>query len=91
MNFAGRHSSSLPTSTSGSSKLALAAVGGRTSEVALWDMESGECREVWCAFGSNSKSSRNGGSGDLAEDMNRLYGNGLKASLIRAIFMSFSR
>ncbi|KAJ3412367.1 Serine/threonine-protein kinase [Chytridiales sp. JEL 0842] len=77
MNFTGRHNSSMLTSTSGSSKLVLAAVGGRTGEVALWDIEVGVCREVWCVFGSNG-SQRVGGSADPAEEMNRLYGTGLK-------------
>ncbi|KAJ3330622.1 Serine/threonine-protein kinase [Blyttiomyces sp. JEL0837] len=76
----GKTGVSMSSSASISSKMVLAAVGGKTSEVALWDVEAGECKEVWCVFGAAS-AGRSGvvGAGDPAEEMNRLYGNGLKA------------
>ncbi|KAJ3165023.1 Serine/threonine-protein kinase [Irineochytrium annulatum] len=62
---------------SGASKMVMAAVGGRTGEVSMWDIEKGECREVWCVFGAASAG--RSGSTDPAAEMDRLYGNGLKA------------
>ena len=61
-------------------KMIISAVGNRTSEVSLWDMEAGECREVLCVFGDAGagRSGVVGGGGDPAEEMNQLYGNGLK-------------
>jgi phosphoinositide-3-kinase, regulatory subunit 4 len=66
-------------SSGGVSSLVTASVGNKTSEVGLWDLEAGECREVWCVFGA-ANAGRSGlvGSGDPAEEMNTLYGNGLK-------------
>ncbi|KAI9347770.1 hypothetical protein DFJ73DRAFT_451681 [Zopfochytrium polystomum] len=62
-----------------STKMVMASVGTRTSEVSLWDMESGECREVWCVFGdAGAGRSAVVGGGDPAEEMNKLYGSGLK-------------
>ncbi|ORY49805.1 WD40 repeat-like protein, partial [Rhizoclosmatium globosum] len=79
-------SSPLSNSTSFSSKNVLASIGGTTSEMGLWDIEAGECQEVWCAFGGTGNSAllRNPpttstNSDSMAADMQRLYGKGLKA------------
>ena len=50
------------------------AVEGRTNEVGVWDIEDGVCKEIWGVIAG-----RGGRSGvDVEEDMNRIYGNGLK-------------
>ncbi|KAJ3113043.1 Serine/threonine-protein kinase [Physocladia obscura] len=101
-------STQLSASNSFSGKTVFAAVGGSTSEIGLWDIEAGECQEVWCAFGgltassgksSASRATKNveggfrssesvvtpaiqgssSGGSSMSEDMNRIYGKGLKA------------
>ncbi|TPX43846.1 hypothetical protein SeMB42_g04554 [Synchytrium endobioticum] len=61
--------------SNGSTKHALVAVQGRNSEVSAWDLETAECREVWCIVGDASP----GTLADPAEEMQRLYGQGMKA------------
>ena len=65
---------------SSSSKSILASVSGQTNEVALWDMETGECKEVWCVFNANNpgRSGALGNGNGPSDVMNHLYGNGLK-------------
>ncbi|KAJ3062781.1 Serine/threonine-protein kinase [Podochytrium sp. JEL0797] len=74
-------------SASFSNKNVLASIGGATSELGLWDIEAGECQEVWCAFGGGSvpslaagQNSSSGSTENMAVDMNRIYGKGLKAN-----------
>ncbi|KAI8618435.1 hypothetical protein BC830DRAFT_1108985 [Chytriomyces sp. MP71] len=81
-NQGGLTSSPLSSSGTYSSKMVLAAVGGGTSEMGLWDVENGECHEVWCAFGGSTLTSsvvQPQPSEDMTEEMNRVYGKGLKA------------
>ncbi|KAJ3398997.1 Serine/threonine-protein kinase [Chytriomyces hyalinus] len=88
-SLSGGTSSSLSSSGSVSSKLVLASVAGATSELGQWDVEQGECQEVWCSFGGASvfqASSGNAGRGvdthhrdNVADEMNRVYGKGLKS------------
>ncbi|KAJ3226846.1 Serine/threonine-protein kinase [Chytriomyces hyalinus] len=88
-SLSGGTSSSLSSSGSVSSKLVLASVAGATSELGHWDVEQGECQEVWCSFGGSSvfqASNGNTGRGidthhrdNVADEMNRVYGKGLKS------------
>ncbi|KAJ3029458.1 Serine/threonine-protein kinase [Rhizophlyctis rosea] len=52
------------------------AIEGRTNEVSVWDVEEGVCKEIWCVI-AGAGSGRSGV--DVEEDMNKLYGEGLKA------------
>ncbi|KAJ3210567.1 Serine/threonine-protein kinase [Dinochytrium kinnereticum] len=90
----GRGAASIPSSGNSSfsasmitaaSKMVLAAVGNRTGEVSLWDLEASECKEVWCVFGGGGSVASGAGSGaggrgvpDPSAEMDRLYGNGLR-------------
>ncbi|KAJ3267994.1 Serine/threonine-protein kinase, partial [Borealophlyctis nickersoniae] len=64
----------------GGNKFVSAAVEGRTNEVSVWDVEEGECTDVWCVVAGTSGGGGGGGRGgaDVEEEMNRLYGSGLK-------------
>ncbi|KAJ3222135.1 Serine/threonine-protein kinase [Clydaea vesicula] len=50
----------------------LAAVEG-ISEVSAWDLESGDCKEVWCVAGNTA-----GRSVNFEKDLNKYYENGIK-------------
>ncbi|KAJ3185754.1 Serine/threonine-protein kinase [Gaertneriomyces sp. JEL0708] len=54
------------------STLVAASVDGRTNEVALWDVERGQCRVAWCVVRPTE-------GGNVEEEMEKMYGDGLKA------------
>ncbi|KAJ3162439.1 Serine/threonine-protein kinase [Geranomyces michiganensis] len=49
-----------------------AAVEGNTNEISVWDITTGECKQVWCAV-AGSTSGRN-----VEQEMHDVYGNGLQ-------------
>ncbi|RKO92149.1 hypothetical protein BDK51DRAFT_20317 [Blyttiomyces helicus] len=63
-----------PVTASGGGRLVSVAVEGKTGEVSVWDVEAEECRDVWCVVGGGGR-----GGSDVEDEVNRLYGAGLKA------------
>ncbi|KAI8594057.1 hypothetical protein BDZ88DRAFT_402446 [Geranomyces variabilis] len=49
-----------------------AAVEGNTNEISVWDINTGECKQVWCAV-AGSTAGRN-----VEQEMHDVYGNGLQ-------------
>jgi len=59
-----------PSRTPGSSPKVTCAMEGATSEISTWNLESGSCEQVFCVIDSGNEKAE--------DDMNSLYGKGLK-------------
>ncbi|KAI8799791.1 hypothetical protein BJ742DRAFT_686782 [Cladochytrium replicatum] len=62
------------STASNADKMIMTTIEGRTNEISSWDLETGTCKEVWCVVGQAGR-----GGSDPEEEMNRVYGQGLKA------------
>ncbi|KAI8805979.1 hypothetical protein BJ742DRAFT_680534 [Cladochytrium replicatum] len=62
------------STASNAEKMIMTTIEGRTNEISSWDLETGTCKEVWCVVGQAGR-----GGSDPEEEMNRVYGQGLKA------------
>ncbi|KAI9096422.1 hypothetical protein DFS34DRAFT_581299 [Phlyctochytrium arcticum] len=51
----------------------IASVDGPTQEVSMWNVETSECKQVWCVVASGST------GGNVEQEMTHMYGAGLQA------------
>ncbi|KAI9205323.1 uncharacterized protein BJ171DRAFT_501773 [Polychytrium aggregatum] len=62
-------------------KIVSLSISGQTNEISSWDIESGDCQEVWCIM-SNSNNTKSSNSIDSDTDVMSVYSNGYAASLV---------
>ncbi|KAJ3014483.1 Serine/threonine-protein kinase [Thoreauomyces humboldtii] len=64
-----------PAAGRGAPPYLAAAVDGNTNEISIWNVESAECTQVWCAIAGAPAGT------DVEKQMQDIYGDGLKAVL----------